>query len=81
PSYSYASLISQAIGSTPYRRMTLHGIYTFISTNYPYYQMNSNGWQNSIRHNLSLNKAFIKVPRCDAEPGKGAYWTIDTNAE
>ncbi|KAI9027293.1 fork head domain-containing protein [Phycomyces nitens] len=81
PSYSYASLISQAIGSTPQRKMTLHGIYTFISSNYPYYKMNSNGWQNSIRHNLSLNKAFVKVPRSDAEPGKGAFWTIDSSAE
>ncbi|GAN09161.1 hypothetical protein MAM1_0247c08683 [Mucor ambiguus] len=81
PPYSYASLIAQAITSDKNKKMTLHGIYTFITTNYPYYQMTSNGWQNSIRHNLSLNKAFIKVPRKDSEPGKGAFWTIDAAAE
>ncbi|KAL9539155.1 hypothetical protein MBANPS3_010434 [Mucor bainieri] len=81
PPYSYASLIAQAINSDKNKKMTLHGIYTFITTNYPYYKMTSNGWQNSIRHNLSLNAAFIKVPRKDSEPGKGAFWTIDADAE
>ncbi|RUO96215.1 fork head domain-containing protein [Jimgerdemannia flammicorona] len=81
PPFSYASLIAQAINSTPTKKMTLNGIYNYITTHYPYYQMAQNGWQNSIRHNLSLNKAFVKVPRGDSEPGKGAFWTIDVTCE
>ncbi|KAJ1962505.1 hypothetical protein IWQ62_003505, partial [Dispira parvispora] len=77
PHYSYASLIAQAINSTEAKKITLNGIYNYIAQTYPYYRQAKNGWQNSIRHNLSLNKAFVKVQRADNEPGKGAYWAIE----
>ncbi|KAI9504945.1 forkhead, partial [Coemansia spiralis] len=77
PTYSYASLIAQAINATSEKKVTLNGIYTFIMANYPYYKHAQNGWQNSIRHNLSLNKAFVRVQRASHEHGKGSYWAID----
>jgi hypothetical protein len=77
PSYSYAQLITQAISSSTDNQLTLNQIYTFISNKYPYYRINDKGWQNSIRHNLSLNRYFLKVARQNNEPGKGSFWRID----
>lgn len=76
PPHSYATMITQAILSSKEGIISLADIYKFIASNYAYYRFAKTGWQNSIRHNLSLNKAFEKVPRRPNEPGKGMKWRI-----
>ena len=70
-----------AIQSAPSQRLTLSSIYRYVAENFPFYKKSRSGWQNSIRHNLSLNDCFKKVPRQESDSGKGHYWTIDPNCE
>ncbi|MCJ1298145.1 hypothetical protein MMC08_000934 [Hypocenomyce scalaris] len=81
PPYSYAALIGMSILRAPNRRLTLAQIYKWISDTFVYYRGSETGWQNSIRHNLSLNKAFIKQERPKDDPGKGNYWAIEPGME
>jgi len=78
PPYSYASLIRLAIINSESQKATLADIYHWIQEKFPYYHLQTNqGWKNSIRHNLSLNKSFMKVARGRQDPGKGCYWAIN----
>ncbi|KAG6004318.1 hypothetical protein E4U21_001177 [Claviceps maximensis] len=81
PAHSYAQLIGMAILRSPLRRLTLAQIYKWISDNYSFYNPTDAGWQNSIRHNLSLHKNFIKIERPKDDPGKGNYWGIEPGTE
>ncbi|CBY00808.1 hypothetical protein IAQ61_011718 [Plenodomus lingam] len=82
PAFSYAQLIGMAILRAPTRRLTLAQIYKWISDTFAFYRNSQEtGWQNSIRHNLSLCKAFSKQERPKDDPGKGHYWVINAGFE
>lgn len=74
PPYRYATLIAMAIPRANNHCLPLTQIYQWISNHFPYHSLTDSGWQNSIRHNLSLNKNFIKTKRPSHDIGKGHYW-------
>lgn len=90
PTISFASLIKEAILSSPHQRLLLHEIYDAVQRKYPYFQTAGEGWKNSIRHNLSINAMFVKVPRglleeqgpdgkqrgLELGQKKGCYWIV-----
>ncbi|KAK7152592.1 hypothetical protein R3I93_010728 [Phoxinus phoxinus] len=78
--YSYADLITQAIESTPEKRLTLAQIYDWMVRNVPYFKdkgdsNSSAGWKNSIRHNLSLHSRFVRVQ--NEGTGKSSWWMVN----
>ncbi|VDI15908.1 Hypothetical predicted protein [Mytilus galloprovincialis] len=54
--------------------MLLSDIYQYIMDNFPFYNNTEKKWRNSIRHNLSINKCFVKSGR--SVSGKLNYWSV-----
>ncbi|KAI6203120.1 hypothetical protein M3Y94_00519700 [Aphelenchoides besseyi] len=81
---SYADLITQAILSSPEKRLTLSQVYEYMVANVPFFRdkgdsNSSAGWKNSIRHNLSLHSRFMRVQNEGA--GKSSWWVINPDAK
>lgn len=81
---SYADLITQAIESSPEKRLTLAQIYDWMVKNVNYFKdkgdsNSSAGWKNSIRHNLSLHSKFKRTQ--NEGTGKSSWWTINYDAK
>ncbi len=80
PTGTFASIIHKALVNLPRGRGTLGEVCNWVAGEWEWFRFNVDvGWQNSIRHNLSLNKAFLKVPRIpeDDPESKGSVWIID----
>ena len=79
PKMSYARLISETLLNSPNGMLVLSDIYGSISARHPYYKMNVTGWQNSIRHNLTLNQSFVKCTDSLSTGKYSNYWKLSKN--
>jgi hypothetical protein len=80
PRLSYAQMIAESLMQAEDRMLPLCEIYIYITQKYPYFRMDVKSWQNAIRHNLTLNPSFQKVPRPNNE-GRGNFWRMEDGAE
>ena len=75
PKLSFAALIALALDNLPERKGTLPMIYSYLMDRFPYFKtLKSLQWQNSIRHNLSLHKEFVRGEK----ERKGCFWRINS---
>ena len=79
PSMSYPQLIVEALNNAPEKTLVLSDIYKAINAKYPYYKLESKRWKESIRHNLSENKNFVKRNRSKSGDKRVWYWKLLEN--
>ncbi|XP_067866001.1 forkhead box protein N1-like [Heterodontus francisci] len=78
PIYSYSILIYMALKNSKAGSLPVSEIYNFMTEHFPYFKTAPDGWKNSVRHNLSLNKCFEKVEnKSGATSRKGCLWTLN----
>lgn len=78
PIYSYSILIFMALKNSKTGSLPVSEIYSFMTEHFPYFKTAPDGWKNSVRHNLSLNKCFEKVENKNGSSSrKGCLWALN----
>ncbi|NXJ60498.1 FOXN4 protein, partial [Rostratula benghalensis] len=78
PIYSYSCLIAMALKNSKTGSLPVSEIYSFMKEHFPYFKTAPDGWKNSVRHNLSLNKCFEKVEnKVSGTSRKGCLWALN----
>ncbi|WVQ81348.1 hypothetical protein IAT38_003471 [Cryptococcus sp. DSM 104549] len=83
PPMSYAALIGEALLlAPPPHQLYVSEISDSVKKRYPYYRQNPTKIYNGVRHQTSMCKAFVKLPRPFGDQSGGARkWAIRAGCE
>ncbi|CAB1347864.1 unnamed protein product [Coregonus sp. 'balchen'] len=85
-SYNPLAPLPQCLSTPTHQDSSMHKtgslpvseIYGFMTEHFPYFKTAPDGWKNSVRHNLSLNKCFEKVEnKIGNSSRKGCLWALN----
>lgn len=79
PAISYATLVALALKNSKNGCLTVQEVYDFVDSNFPFFRTANSGWKNSVRHNLSFSKYFMKIEtrRGEGDSRRSYIWTVD----
>ncbi|KAI5359588.1 putative Fork head domain, winged helix-like DNA-binding domain superfamily [Septoria linicola] len=77
----YAQLLYKCLREAPHHTLSLRELYDWVSQHSQKAKDPGNrGWQNSVRHNLSMNAAFQRVTDRSNSSKKGSLWRLTDQA-
>lgn len=68
PNKSYTNILVEILSESENQKLFLSEIYDEMTKKHPFFATNGSTWKNSVRHNLSQNPVFVKIPtagRCN----------------
>ena len=60
--FIYLSFFLLALKNSRSGQLSVQEIYKFLCEHFPFFNTAPQGWKNSVRHALSMNKCFQKIP-------------------
>ncbi|KIJ56463.1 hypothetical protein M422DRAFT_239679 [Sphaerobolus stellatus SS14] len=81
--HPHCEVVTAAIYGSPTQRLTLKELKIALRRRFPWYATGGHnpGWVNSVRHMLSIEPRFQKIPKPDKDYTKGGdqggWWTLD----
>uniref|UniRef100_A0A8D0EF93 Fork-head domain-containing protein n=1 Tax=Strix occidentalis caurina TaxID=311401 RepID=A0A8D0EF93_STROC len=78
PPLNYCVLIALALRNSASGSLTAQQIYQFTRQHFPFFQVASKGWKNTIRHNLCFSSCFEKTAGlvCGEGKRKSCLWEL-----
>ncbi|KAJ1977448.1 Forkhead box protein K2 [Dimargaris verticillata] len=79
PTFTYASMIAQAIMKDPDQIAPVHDIYRYVKEQYPKLCQGSDNpdkWRDTTRHTLTMNRGFVRATILNQQGVRRSGWVV-----